>query len=57
VTAIPQLRWLADRNGRNGEMLVLTAGAIASAFSPNIFWLIGFLEEISDHPVVFATST
>ena len=37
---------LADRFGRKSvygwEMLVLAAGAIASAFSPNIWWLIGF---------------
>jgi MFS transporter, PHS family, inorganic phosphate transporter len=36
---------LADRFGRKSvygwEMLVLAAGAIASAFSPNIWWLIG----------------
>jgi len=37
---------LADRYGRKSvygwEMLVLAAGALASAFSPNIWWLIGF---------------
>lgn len=37
---------LADRFGRKSvygwEMLVLAAGAIASAFSPSVWWLVGF---------------
>lgn len=37
---------LADRFGRKSvygwEMLVLAAGAVASAFSPNVWWLIAF---------------